>query len=188
MKGGKGISRLGYALLGLLQQQPSSGYELRKIFAATSMKTCSDSPGAIYPALERLERQGLVRGTVEDGTGLRRRRMFRLTPKGLSELRAWIVRPVTQEELVWNQQDTLLRFAFSEQAAGRAAACALLKSLEAALKAYLPLLREELRSLPSTTPASGRLAFQYGIRGYECLRQWAHDAIAIYQKKGKGVL
>jgi DNA-binding PadR family transcriptional regulator len=65
------IPSLGYALLGLLQK-PSSGYDLRKVFSSTSMKTYSDSPGAIYPALRRLEHRGLVRGTIEEGSGMRR--------------------------------------------------------------------------------------------------------------------
>ena len=84
------IPALGYALLGLLQENPYSGYDLRHFFSSTSMKTYSDSPGSIYPALGRLEKQGLIRGTVEQGSGLRRRQIFRLTPKGLSELRQWI--------------------------------------------------------------------------------------------------
>ncbi|HWO32978.1 MAG TPA: hypothetical protein VNO32_29630 [Candidatus Acidoferrum sp.] len=35
------IPSLGYARLGLLQK-PSSGYDLRKVFSSTSMKTYSD--------------------------------------------------------------------------------------------------------------------------------------------------
>src|SRR5260370_3518580 len=58
------ISLLAYALLGLLRQQPRSGYDLRKIFANTPMGTFSDSPGAIYPALQRLEKHGLVSSRV----------------------------------------------------------------------------------------------------------------------------
>ena len=57
-------SLLGFALLGLLEERPRSGYDLRKVFAQTAMGTFSDSPGAIYPALGRLEKRGLVRGTV----------------------------------------------------------------------------------------------------------------------------
>jgi len=41
------VSVLGYALLGLLQQQDRSGYDLRKIFSTTPMKSFSDSPGSI---------------------------------------------------------------------------------------------------------------------------------------------
>ena len=82
----KPISLLGYALLGLVQQRPSSGYDLRKMFAETAMGSFSDSPGAIYPALTRLEKRGLIRSEVEERAALRRRRLYRLTPKGRAEL------------------------------------------------------------------------------------------------------
>ena len=65
-------SLLGFALLGLIFEQPRSGYDLRKIFTTTAMGSFSDSPGAIYPALARLEANGLVRGTVEESASLLR--------------------------------------------------------------------------------------------------------------------
>jgi hypothetical protein len=43
------------------------------------MGTFSDSPGAIYPALGRLERQALVRGRVEPSAGLRQKQTFLAT-------------------------------------------------------------------------------------------------------------
>lgn len=177
------IPSLGYALLGLIQGKPSSGYDLRKVFSATSMRTYSDSPGAIYPALGRLEKQGLIRGTIEEGSGLRRRQLFRLTPTGLSELKRWISRPVTREDLVWGQGEVLLRFAFSEGAVGAAASLALLKSLQAALQVYLPSLHQELDGTRESMPTSGRLAFESGIRSTECLLEWTRSAIATYEKE-----
>ena len=178
------IPSLGYALLGLLQK-PSSGYDLRKVFSSTSMKTYSDSPGAIYPALARLEKAGLIRGTIEEGSGLRRRQIFRLTPKGHSELKQWITRPVTREDLVWGQQEIMLRFAFSEIAVGPAAAIELLQSLETALQAYVEALQEELQQMTTAMPTSARLAFECGIRGNQCLLDWIHYALATYEKEGK---
>jgi DNA-binding PadR family transcriptional regulator len=178
------IPALGYALLGLLQK-PSSGYDLRKVFSSTSLKTYSDSPGAIYPALARLEKAGLIRGTVEEGSGLRRRQVFRLTPKGLSELKQWITRPVTREDLVWGQQEIMLRFAFSETVLSPVASINLLQSLETALKSYIDALREEFEVLKPMVPASGRLAFECGIRETECLLDWTHYALATYEKEGK---
>jgi DNA-binding PadR family transcriptional regulator len=178
------IPALGYALLGLLQKA-SSGYDLRKVFSSTSMKTYSDSPGAIYPALRRLEKQGLVRGTIEEGSGLRRRQVFRLTSKGLAELKKWITRPVSRDDMIGKQAEIMLRFAFSETAVGRDASLALLKSLEAALKPYLDGLHEEFRIVKAVAPASGWLAFECGIRGTECLLEWAHYAIATYEKEGR---
>jgi PadR family transcriptional regulator AphA len=183
-KGQSKIPSLGYAILGLLQK-PSSGYDLRKVFSSTSMKTYSDSPGAIYPALTRLEKQGLIRGKVEQGSGMRRRQLFRLTPKGLSALKTWITRPVTREDLLWGQQEILLRFAFCETAAGSVAAVALLESLESALKAYVAALHQELQAFPPAMPASGRLAFECGIRGTECFLEWTHYALATYEKEGR---
>src|SRR5271165_5520803 len=93
-------SVLGYALLGLIHHKPSSGYDLRKIFAETAMGSYSSSPGAIYPALERLEKRGLIKSVVEEGSGLRRRRVYRLTGSGLRELKQWLSSPITRGEIV----------------------------------------------------------------------------------------
>jgi DNA-binding PadR family transcriptional regulator len=179
------ISELGHAILGLLRYQAYSGYGLRKVFSSTSMKTYSDSPGAIYPALRRLEQQGLIRGTVEGGAGLRQRQTFQLTPKGQAELKKWIASPVTREDLLWGQQEILLRFAFSEQTVGRTGTLQLLKSLETALEAYVAALLAEFKAMPPSTPDSGRLAFQCGLKGNESFLDWTHYAITIYEKEGK---
>ncbi len=179
------VPALGYALLGLLQK-PSSGYDLRKVFSSTSMKTYSDSPGAIYPALGRLERAGLIRGAIEEGSGLRRRQIFRLTAKGLAELKKWITRPVNRDDLVWGEQEILLRFAFCETAVGPGAAIELLKSLEAALQAHVTALQEELRESTPEMPTSARLAFECGIRGNQSLLEWTHYALATYEGEERG--
>ena len=89
------VSLLGYALLGLLAQKRASGYDLRKMFTSTPMQTFSDSPGAIYPALRRLQEAGLIRGKVEESSGLRRRQVFALTAEGSAALREWLNEPVS---------------------------------------------------------------------------------------------
>jgi DNA-binding PadR family transcriptional regulator len=178
------IPALGYALLGLLQK-PSSGYDLRKVFSSTSMKTYSDSPGAIYPALRRLDRDGLVRGKVEEGSGLRRRQIFRLTAKGISELKQWIALPITREDVGSGLKTIMLRFAFSETAMGADASVALLKSLDSALTLYLQHLHEQLRAMSPVMPTSARLSLECGIRSYESLFEWTHYALATYEKEGK---
>lgn len=180
------IPPLGYALLGLLQPKPSSGYDLRKIFATTSMKTYSDSPGAIYPALRRLEREGMIRGTIEDGSGLRRRQVFRLTPSGLAELKRWITLPVTRDDLVSGLKTLMLRFAFSEKAVGASAALEILRSMEVELGPHLKDMGEKLEAMRPFAPTSGRLALECGIRSYEALWQWTRYAIAIYETQQKG--
>jgi DNA-binding PadR family transcriptional regulator len=180
------IPALGYALLGLLEPRPSSGYDLRKIFATTSMKTYSDSPGAIYPALRRLEREGMIRGTIEDGSGLRRRQVFRVTPKGLAELKRWITLPITRDDLVSGLKTLMLRFAFSEKAVGASASVEILKAMEAELGPHLKDMREKLEKMTPFMPTSGRLALECGIRSYESLLEWTRYAIPICEQQLKG--
>ncbi len=176
------IPSLGYALLGLIHQKPASGYGLRKIFSSTSMKYYSDSPGAIYPALRRLEKQGLIRGTIEKASGLRHRQIFRLTPPGLAELKKWIGQPIAPADLHRGLEEIMLRFAFSENVAGPSASIALLKSLHSALTASVAALHAEFEASRKLMPLSGRLAFESGMRGTESLLEWTEYALATYQK------
>jgi DNA-binding PadR family transcriptional regulator len=183
------VSLLGYALLGLLHQRPSSGYALRRIFANTPMGTFSDSPGAIYPALRRLERQGLVRGRVEASAGLRQKQTFRLTPRGLAALEEWLERPLTRADVVRGMEDVMLRLAFMDQVIAPAASIRFLRSLARELAAYLPALRAYRNQHRREMPLSGRLALESGIRAYEDRARWVIDALKAYDgahaKKGK---
>jgi DNA-binding PadR family transcriptional regulator len=174
------VSLLGYALLGLLHQKPSSGYALRRIFATTPMGTFSDSPGAIYPALRRLERQGLLHGRVEPSAGLRRKQTFRLTPRGLAALKEWLERPLTRADVVRGMEDVMLRLALMDQVIGRAATARFLRSLARELAAYLPTLRAYLDEHRHEMPLSGRLALESGIRAYEDQSRWVIDAVKAY--------
>jgi DNA-binding PadR family transcriptional regulator len=183
------VSLLGYALLGLLHQKPSSGYALRRIFATTPMGTFSDSPGAIYPALRRLERQGMVRGRVEPSAGLRRKQTFRLTPRGIAALEEWLERPLTRANVVRGMEDVMLRLAFMDQVLAPVASIRFLQSLAREIAAYLPTLHAYLSENRRQMPLSGRLALLSGIRVYEDRSRWVVDALKAYDmpqaKRGK---
>jgi DNA-binding PadR family transcriptional regulator len=181
------ISLLGYALLGLLQQESRSGYDLRKMFALTPLMSFSDSPGAIYPALARLEKRGFIRGQIEGSSGLRRRKLFRLTAAGTAALKKWLRGPVTRDHVVRSLPELMLRFAFVHGVLGENAAIAFLKALSRELKSYVPVLQGYLGTYGSAMPLSGRLALESGIRGYEAQLQWARMAQAAYEQRKKGV-
>jgi len=174
------VSLLGNALLGLLHQKPSSGCALRMTFATTPIGTFSDSPGAIYPALRRLERQGLVRGRVEASAGLRRKQTFRLTPRGVAALQEWLERPLTRADVVRGMEDVMLRLAFMDPVIAPAASIRFLQSLARELAAYLPTLRAYLNEHRRQMPLSGRLALLSGIRAYEENSRWVIDALKAY--------
>jgi DNA-binding PadR family transcriptional regulator len=175
-------STLGFAILGLTGQQAQSGYDLRKFFSSTPMRSFSDSPGAIYPALQRLERRGLVRGVLEQGRNLRRRKIFHITARGRAEFKRWLAQPITRDDLVRNMNVMMLRFAFMDQFAGRGAAERFLRALQRELAAYLPGLRTFLKANRAHMATSGRLALESGIQGYETHLRWARTALANYTK------
>ena len=174
------VSILGYALLGLIHQKPSSGYDLRKTFTETAMGSFSNSPGAIYPALARLEKLRLIESKVEQRAGLRRRRVYRLTAAGRRELKQWLSQPVTRDEIIRRMGEVMLRFAFMERVVGVASAIAFLRKLRVELGAYVPGLKQYLRANAPQMPLSGMLALDSGIRHYEALQQWVEYAIQTY--------
>jgi DNA-binding PadR family transcriptional regulator len=179
----KDDSLLGFTLLGLVHQQPMSGYDLRKIFASTAWGTFSDSPGAVYPALRRLEARGLARGTVLESSSLRRRRVFRITPKGLAAFKAWLMKPITQDDVIRRIYDLMVRFSFMDQAAGEERTAEFLGEFAGEMVAYIPSLQQYLESHASEMTLSSRLAMECGIQEYESRLRWARRSIAHYQTK-----
>jgi PadR family transcriptional regulator AphA len=182
------IPLLGYALLGLLTDKASSGYDLRKFFASTAMGTFSDSPGAIYPALERLESRGLIRGEIEQRGGLRRRKVFRPTASGTRELKKWLRQPVSRDSVVRGMGELMLRFGFMDGVLGAEGSVAFLRALEFELNAYIPVLKEYLATHKEEMPLSGALALQSGILSYAAHAEWAKSAVLAYEmdkKRGK---
>jgi DNA-binding PadR family transcriptional regulator len=65
------------ALLALLAEEPRNGYQLMQEIERRSEGVWRPSPGSVYPALQQLEDEGLVRAEEHDG-----RRLFALTETG----------------------------------------------------------------------------------------------------------
>jgi DNA-binding PadR family transcriptional regulator len=176
-------SLLGFALLGLIHLQPMSGYDLRKIFASTAWGTFSDSPGAIYPALRRLETRGLVSSEVEESTSLRKRRVFRITAKGLADLKEWLNQPVTHDDVIRRIADLMVRLSFMDQTLGEERTAEFLGEFAQELDGYIPSLHKYLESHASEMSLSSRLALESGIQEYETRLQWARKSIALYEER-----
>jgi PadR family transcriptional regulator PadR len=74
-------------LLACLEAGPRHGYAIIEALRAGSSGQFDLPTGTVYPALRRLERAGLVKGTWGESGG-RRRRVYRLTPAGRRALDA----------------------------------------------------------------------------------------------------
>lgn len=85
-RGGRGRGRRGdvrVAILALLEERPMHGYEMMQELAERTHGLWRPSPGSLYPALQMLEDQGLVKSESADG-----RRQFTLTDEGREHLKA----------------------------------------------------------------------------------------------------
>jgi DNA-binding PadR family transcriptional regulator len=77
----RGVLR--YVLLAALRDSPKHGYQLIKWLEERTHGLYSPSPGTIYPTLQYLEDQGLVRAESQED-----RRVYHLTDAGRAELEA----------------------------------------------------------------------------------------------------
>jgi DNA-binding PadR family transcriptional regulator len=180
------IPILGYALLGLIREKASSGYDLRKIFAETAMGNYSSSPGAIYPALQRLEIDAFVTGKIEETAGLRRRCVYHITKAGSVALKEWLALPVASDKVKRDQGELMLRFAFMERVLGPSACVSFLRSFGAALSPYIVELEAFLTANREQMPLSARLAFENGLRNCRCTYDWTLYALQTYEDFQRG--
>jgi len=84
-------------LLGLLEREPSHGYDLKRDYDAYFGRGKPLPFGQVYATLRRLARDGKVTGgDAEPGAGPDRKR-YAITPVGSSELDAWLTQPIEPE-------------------------------------------------------------------------------------------
>ncbi len=169
-------SNLDFALLGLLHQGPRSGYDLRKAFTSSPLAHFSDSPGAIYPALLRLRGRGWIEPVTSGPIGGRGRQPFRLTARGRRSLLAWLESPPTRDEVVYEPDALILRFAFMSQALPVAAPVRFLRAFRAEAQSYVVELERYLKEAGAEMTPSGRLAFESGIEGFRGRVRWSRRA------------
>ncbi|MFC9264655.1 PadR family transcriptional regulator [Streptomyces hydrogenans] len=80
-----------HGLLALLEHGPRYGSQLRTEFESRTGATWPLNVGQVYTTLGRLERDGLVGQSGEDGAG---HALYAITDAGRAELRTWFEKPV----------------------------------------------------------------------------------------------
>ncbi|GAA0900164.1 PadR family transcriptional regulator [Virgisporangium aurantiacum] len=163
---------LRYALLGLLAEEPASGYDLtRKFERALRRYAWHAQHSQIYPELNRLATDGLVMVAAE---GPRGRRAYAITDKGRSELRSWMLNP--PDVFVVRHEFVLRLFLLSTLDADDARA--VLRPIVEESARELATLQDSIATNDATTPpgalpAFGRLVAEYGLRSFQTMHDWA---------------
>jgi DNA-binding PadR family transcriptional regulator len=99
----------GYAVLGLLSfGRELSGYDVKK-WADTILSLFYWSPAVsqVYGELKRLEELGFVTSREVSQDDQRTKRVYRITPEGLAELRSWALREEVEPPVL--KHSTVLR-------------------------------------------------------------------------------
>jgi PadR family transcriptional regulator len=75
-------------ILSLIEERPRHGYEIARLIDERSHGALTYHVASLYPTLYRLEDRGLIEGRWVERAGVRRRRHYRLLPKGRRVLAA----------------------------------------------------------------------------------------------------
>jgi PadR family transcriptional regulator, regulatory protein AphA len=164
------LSNTAYVILGMLGWRPMSGYEIKALVDRSTRFFWAASYGQIYPELRRLADAGLIEGKASPH-GERKRNVYRLTPAGRSELRAWLHTDPQAFEL---RDEGLLKLFFADTSDGRSA----VQALEAKRRIHEETLAR-LEEIEATRRPEGYayLVLRYGIECNRWMAEWCSGAI-----------
>ena len=91
----KKMSRTVYAVLGLLEKGPKTGYDLKKTLEQVKYQFWNESYGQIYPTLRKLLDRDWVSMQVEEKQSGPDRKIYELTEQGQDELERWLRQPAS---------------------------------------------------------------------------------------------
>jgi DNA-binding PadR family transcriptional regulator len=179
---------LRYALLGLLADEPASGYDLtRKFERGLQRYAWHAQHSQIYPELNRLANDGLV-AVVDEGA--RGRRTYAITDAGRADLRRWMLNP--PDQFVVRNEFVLRLFLLSTLDSDDARALlrrAADDSVEEVAKLREAIDKADATAPPTEAARQGRLVAEFGVRTFQVTHDWALwalDRIAQSQPRRSG--
>lgn len=163
-----------YFLLGLLAQQPMSGYDIRQFLQGLGWMLGSPSFGTIYPTLHALREHGLVTVEVLSRPDKPLRKIYSITEAGRQALQMWMAQPASQAT-------KLKSFVMYLILAGDYARPKLVEHLEQrreAVAAYHGALEQMINGQNQETSAGQQLALDYGLATTEAELAWLEERLA----------
>ena len=173
---------LEHILLGLLRE-PGSGYDIKRAFEEAIGHFWAAELSQVYPTLNRMERDGLLKSRSEPSERGPPRKVYSVTAAGRRALREWLARPpsVATERIEWLAQVWFLDEE-PERALPffRALRAALAKEL-AALEAIEDYWRSNDPRYPDDLPDDEffkQLTLASGLSKGRARLEWADECIA----------
>lgn len=180
---------LKHILLGLLGS-PASGYDLKREFNQSLTHFWGAELSQIYPLLDRLEAQGLLksrRSASEKGPA---RRVYRRTAKGTRALREWLS---AGPEFGGNRIPFLAQVYFLNQLEGNDGALGYLEKLRTKIETTLGMLRSIESGWRADDPRYPdelsdedffpQLTLSAGISTWQARLDWCEQSIARLRRR-----
>lgn len=165
---------LGCVLLGLLNREPMSGYELTRIFETTPLGGFSSSPGAIYPALKRLESATLI---DELSGGATRGARWTTTQAGRRALEDWLRQPIGEDDVERRLPEVMARFVFAGDVLPDEERAWFMSDMSAAIAARLRALAHASDAYGLALRPHDRWAVEASRMELEALSAWTSRAV-----------
>ena len=183
-KEGAILRQTDYVILGLLAEQPLSGYQIKKLVDIRFKFFWSESFGQIFPALKSLSAAGLVAECETEHTDGRAAKKYQITPAGKDALIAWLSQPVEKESL---RLEILLKTYFSNYAAPgvmldhRAA----LEQSHAQQLQILGLFQKELERIPDEDENHREVlrVIDFGQKVNRAYLDWCRETREYFEQK-----
>jgi PadR family transcriptional regulator AphA len=140
-----------YAILGLLNLRPLTGYDIKKMFAGSAVIYWSGNNNQIYTTLVKLHENELVSVEVELQADRPSRKIYSITAKGQTELKKWLLSEPEPPQL---KNSFLIQLAWADQLSPDELDT-LLGKYEAEMQMQVSMLRTQERQRnisPSGTP------------------------------------
>ena len=180
-----------FVLLGLLAIEASqSGYDLRRTIQGSVGYFWGESYGQIYPALQRLTKEGLIvesRAKAQSkprskkkAAGAKERRAYSITAEGRARLTEWLALPYRETP---PRDEFLLKLFCGGEAGAPATERQLLefqkknRGLLATLEEIARLSRERNSQHPNFPYWS--LTLEYGVAGIRATLEWSERALEV---------
>lgn len=167
------------AALGLLAQEPASGYDLLRHFEESMANVWPATQSQLYGELNKLADAGLIE--VSD-IGPRGRKEYRITAAGRAELRRWVANPEDQQPV--RSAELLRVFLLGElpQQQAREHMVAMADHADAEVK-RLEELRDSIDWCDEEGSFYGRAALEYGLRMNSMKANWARWLVESIDKR-----
>ena len=171
---------LRYLILGLIAEDPMSGYDIRQFLGNLGWLIGSPSCGSLYPALRRLLQDGLATVDIDLRETKPPKKIYSITEAGRSALQGWIDQPTLPGSLKAFTMRLILANSLS-----RSRLIAHLQQRRSDVAAHQARLRGVAGALHATGDSKQHLALDYALAVARAERTWLDSTLEGLSQTGE---